>query len=115
MLVPALSLAILLTVVSLSGVLSLAAANYALVALPTATFLSYVISSFSILIIGLVMMRRVFPRIAGAFGIAVGIVGTLGGFCVLVPYLSIYLIVSLALFHIWATFSGLRLLRLGMH
>ena len=92
-----------------------AAANYALAALPTATFLSYVISSIGILIIGLVMMRGVFPRIAGAFGIAVGIVGTLGGFYVFVPSLSIYLIISLALFGIWTTFSGLRLCRLGMH
>lgn len=92
----------------------LAAANYALAALPTATFLSYVISSVGILVIGFVMMRGVFPRIAGAFGIAVGIVGTLGGFYVLVPSLSIYLIVSLALFGIWTTFSGLRLLRLGI-
>ena len=56
----------------------IAAANYALAVLPFATFLSYVISSVGILIIGLVMMRGVFPRIAAAFGMGTGIFGTPG-------------------------------------
>lgn len=91
----------------------IAAANYALAVLPTATFLSYVISSVGILIIGLVMMKGVFPRITAVFGVAVGIVGTLGGFYVFVPSLSLYLIISLALFGVWTTFTGIRLIRLG--
>ena len=92
----------------------IAAANYALAVLPVATFLSYVISSVGILIIGIVMIRGVFLRIGAVFGIATGIVGTLGGFYIFVPSLSIFLLVSLVLFGIWTTFSGLRLVRLGV-
>lgn len=90
-----------------------AASNYALATLPLGTFYSFVISSIGVLIIGLVMMKGVFPRAVGLLGIAVGIEGTLAGFYILVPILSVLLIPSLATFGIWSIFAGIRLFRLG--
>ncbi|MDG7002279.1 MAG: DUF4386 family protein, partial [Nitrososphaerota archaeon] len=90
----------------------IAASNYALATLPLATFYSFFISSIGVLIIGLVMMKGVFPRAVGLLGIAVGIEGTLASFYVLVPILSVLMIPSLATFGMWSIFAGVRLFRL---
>jgi Domain of unknown function (DUF4386) len=90
-----------------------AAASYALATLPLGTFLSYVVSSFGLLIVSVVMLKGVFSRPTAWVGIVASAEGLVGGFYVLVPVLAVLLVPSLLAFGIWSLLAGTRLYRLG--
>ncbi len=89
----------------------LLAARYPLAVLPIATFLSYVVSSAGLLLIGAVMLRSPFPRGIGLLGVIAAVEGLVGGFYVVAPALSRLLLPSLVTFGLWALLSGASLMR----
>lgn len=91
----------------------LLAARYPLALLPVATFLSYVVSSAGLLLIGAVMLRSAFPRGIGLLALIASVEGLVGAFYVVVPGLSALLTPSLVTFGLWAIVAGVALLRHG--
>ena len=91
----------------------LAGANYALATVALATFYSWVISSVGVLIISIVMLKGVFTKLTAYLGIVVGIVGTVAGFYVYVPALTVLTALTLVAFGLWCVLAGIRLYRLG--
>ncbi len=86
-----------------------AAADHALATLLIATFLSHAVSSVGLLIIGIVMWRGAFGRLAAILGIAAAVEGILGGFYPVIPALALLLVPSLVAFGLWALLAGCRL------
>ncbi|HKI58490.1 MAG TPA: hypothetical protein VKA00_04615 [Trueperaceae bacterium] len=89
----------------------LLAAQYPLAVLPIATFLSYVVSSAGLALIGAAMLRSAFPRGAGLLALIAAGEGIVGGFYVFAPALSVLLLPSLVTFGLWAVVAGTGLLR----
>jgi hypothetical protein len=90
-----------------------AGADYALATLPTATFLSYFVSSLGLLIASVVMLRGVFSRPTAFAGIVASVTGLLGAFYLVFPPLAALLTPSLIAFALWSVLAGSRLLKLG--
>ena len=80
--------------------------------LPIATLLSFVLSSIGILIVGLAMLKSPFRKITGIVGIFVGVIGTLAGFYIFAPVLSLFMIPSIIALAVWAFLVGIQLNRL---
>ena len=95
--------------------IAISAATYALATLPLATFCSYLVSSVSLVIIGMVMLNGVFNKPTALLAITAGVEGTLGAFYVIVPALTAFLVPALITYGLWALFAGTRLFRLGKH
>lgn len=87
------------------------AAQFPLAVLPVATFLSYVVSSAGLLLIGAVMLRSAFPRGVGLLAVIAAGEGLLAGFYAVAPALSALLSPSLVTFGLWALLTGVRLIR----
>ena len=89
----------------------LQAAQYPLAVLPIATFLSYVVSSIGLLMIGAAMLRSAFPRGIALLGIIAAAEGIAGGLYILTPALSALLMPSLVTFGLWGVLLGTNLIR----
>lgn len=81
-------------------------ANSLLSTLPVSTLLSFVISSVAVLIIGLVMLKSTFSRRNAILGVAIGVAGTLAGFYIFLPALSVLLSPSMFVFGVWCVTVG---------
>jgi len=92
---------------------AVAAADYALAALPIATFCSYVVSSIGFLIPSIVMLKGVFSKPTAYAGIVACLAGIVGGFYVVLPALAVLLVPSLIAFGLFSGLAGLRLYALG--
>jgi hypothetical protein len=92
---------------------AVAAANFARVTLPIATFLSYTVSSVGFLIFGIVMLKGVFRRGTAYLGIVATSAGIVGGFYVVLPALGVLLSPCLVAFGVFLVLAGLRLYRLA--
>lgn len=79
--------------------------------LPIATLLSFVLSSIGILIVALAMLKSPFRKITGVVGIFIGVIGTLAGFYVFVPVLTLFMIPSIIALALWAFLVGIQLNR----
>jgi hypothetical protein len=90
-----------------------AAADYALAALPLATFYSYVVSSVGLLITSVVMLKGVFSKPTAFVGIVASIEGMVGGLYVVYPALAALLVPCLIAFGLWGLLAGSRLFKLG--
>lgn len=84
-------------------------AHEALGILPTATFVSYAVSSVGLLLISLAMAKAGFAKPATAAGVLAGLTGTIGGFYPTVPWLAVLLTPSLFAFALWAILTGRHL------
>jgi Domain of unknown function (DUF4386) len=91
----------------------LAAANYALAALPLATFYSWVIGCVVVLIASMVMLKGAFVKLISYLGVVGGIMGIVAGFYVYVPALAVLATPALFAFGLWWVLVGIRLYRLG--
>lgn len=89
----------------------LAAAQYPLAVLPIATFLSYVVSSVGLLLIGVAMLRSTFPHGIALLAIIAAAEGIAGGLYILTPALSALLMPSLVTFGLWGLLLGSNLIR----
>jgi len=81
--------------------------------LPFATLLSFVLSSIGILIVAIAMLKSPFRKITGIVGIFVGVIGTLAGFYIFIPVLSLFMIPSIIALALWAFLVGIQLNRLA--
>lgn len=88
----------------------LGAAHDALGTLPTATFVSYTVSSLGLLLVSLAMAKAGFARPATMAGVVAGLTGVIGGFYPTVPWLAALLTPSLIAFALWAILTGRHLL-----
>jgi hypothetical protein len=91
----------------------MASANYALATVALATCYSWVVSSVGVLIISIVMLKGVFSKLTAYLGIVVGILGTVVGFYVFVPALTLATLPVILAFGIWCVLAGRELYRLG--
>ena len=89
------------------------AANYALAALPLATFYSWVVGCVVVLIASIVMLKGTFVKLISYLGIVAGIMGIVAGFYVYVPALVVLATPTLFAFGLWWVLMGIRLYRLG--
>jgi hypothetical protein len=92
-----------------------AAADFALSAIPIATFFTYLVSSVGLVIASAVMLKGVFSRFTGLMGLTAGIEGTIGAFNVFLPNLGALLIPALLAYGLWGLLAGTRLFKLGRH
>lgn len=82
-------------------------ANSLLSTLPAATLCSFVISSVGLLITAAVMLKgSSFSKRATLPGLTAGIAGTLGGFYIMLPVLSLLIMPSLIAMGFWGIFAG---------
>jgi hypothetical protein len=81
-------------------------ANNLLSTLPTSTACSFVVSSVGLLILALVMSKSSFTKHVALPGLTAGIAGTIGGFYIIAPVLSLLLMPSLVAMGIWGIFAG---------
>ena len=91
---------------------TIATANSLLSTLPLNTLLSFVVSSLGVLVIAWVMLKGGFSRRTAILGIVIGIVGTLGGFYIFVPALSLLLSPSMFAFGIWGVIVGRKIYKI---
>jgi hypothetical protein len=78
--------------------------------LPTATFVSYAVSSVGLLLVTVAMAKAAFARPATAAGVVAGLTGVIGGFYPTIPGLTVLLTPSLIAFGLWAILTGRHLL-----
>jgi hypothetical protein len=89
-------------------------ANNLLSTLPPATLCSFVVSSVGLLITALVMLKGTsFSKRAALPGLTAGIAGTLGGFYIMLPALSLLIMPSLIAMGIWGIFAGRRVQKIN--
>jgi hypothetical protein len=81
-------------------------ANSILSTLPIVTLCSFVISSVGLVITASVMLKGSFSKRATLPGLTAGIAGTLGGFYIVVPVLSLLIMPSLIAMGVWGVFAG---------
>jgi hypothetical protein len=91
----------------------LAASDYALGAIPIATFYSYVVGSLGFLIASIVMFRGVFRKTIAVIGIVSTLLGIVSGFVLFAPGLAILIFPTLNLYGLWNILVGAQLLGLG--
>jgi hypothetical protein len=91
----------------------LAAANYALGAVPIATFYSYVVGSIGFLIASIVMLKGVFRKIIAIIGIVSSALGIIAGFVLFAPGLAVIILPTLNLYGLWNILIGAQLFSLG--
>jgi hypothetical protein len=90
-----------------------AAANYALAAIPIATFYSYVVGSVGFLIASVVMLKGVFKRLYAYIGIISTVLGIVAGFALFAPGLAVIILLTLNLYGLWNVLIGVQLFRLS--
>ncbi len=90
-----------------------AAANYALAAIPIATFYSYLVGSTGFLIASIVMLKGVFSKPVAFIGIAANGLGIVAAFVLFVPELAAIVLPTLVLYGLWNILVGARLVKLG--
>jgi hypothetical protein len=90
-----------------------AAANYALGAIPIATFYSYVVGSVGFLIASVVMLKGEFKRLYAYIGIISTVLGVIAGFALFVPGLAVIILPTLTLYGLWNILIGVELFRIG--
>ncbi len=90
-----------------------AAANYALAAIPIATFYSYLVGSVGFFIASVVMLKGVFRKPVAFIGIAANGLGIVAAFVLFAPGLAVVIVPTLVLYGLWNVLVGLRLFRLG--
>ena len=92
----------------------LAASNYALGAIPIATFYSYFIGSLAFLLVSLVMFRGVFRFITAPVGIVANALGIVVAFVLFDPAdLRNLIVPTLMIYGFWNILVGAQLYRLG--
>jgi hypothetical protein len=91
----------------------LAASNYALAAIPIATFYSYFIGSLGFLIASIVMLRGVFRKVVALIGIVCNLLGIISAFVLFAPDLAQLIFPTLNLYGLWNILVGAQLIRLG--
>jgi hypothetical protein len=91
----------------------MAAANYALAAIPIATFYSYIVGSVAFFIAAAVMLRGVFRRAVAYLGIVANGLGFISAFVLFGPGLAVILVPALVLFGLWNILVGARLYTLA--
>jgi hypothetical protein len=92
----------------------LAAGDYALAAIPIATFYSYFIGSLGFLIASLVMLRGVFRRGVALLGVTCNALGIVCAFVFFNPSdLSALIFPTLNVYGLWNILVGAQLIRLG--
>jgi hypothetical protein len=74
--------------------------------LPIITLCSFVISSIGLAITAAVMVKGAFSKRATLPGLTAGVAGTLGGFYIIVPILSVLMVPSIIAMGIWGIFAG---------
>jgi len=81
-------------------------ANNILSTLPIVTLCSFVISSVGLAITAAVMIKGSFSKRATLPGLTAGVAGTIGGFYIIVPVLSVLIMPSLVAMGVWGVFAG---------
>jgi hypothetical protein len=91
----------------------MAAADYALGAIPIATFYSYFVGSLGFLLASMVMLGGIFRRITAFAGIIANALGIIDAFVLFSPGLAGLIIPTLVIYGAWNVLVGVQLLRLG--
>ena len=91
----------------------MAASDYALGAIPIATFYSYFVGSLGFLMASVVMLKGVFRRITAFAGIAANGLGIIVAFVLFTPDLAGLIVPTLMLYGAWNVLVGVQLFRLG--
>ncbi len=89
------------------------AANYALAAIPIATFYSYLVGSIGFFIASITMLKGVFRKPVAFIGIAANGLGIIAAFVLFAPGLAVIILPTLVLYGLWNVLVGVRLFRLG--
>jgi hypothetical protein len=91
----------------------IAASNYALAALPIATFYSYFIGSLGFLIASVVMLKGVFRKVVALIGIVCNLLGVISAFVLFAPDLAQLIFPTLNLYGLWNILVGAQIIQLG--
>ena len=92
----------------------MAAANYALAAIPIGTFYSYLVGSIGFLIASIVMLRGVFRKQVAFLGIVANALGIISAFVLVAPGLAVIILPTLIFYGFWNILVGVQLFQLGL-
>jgi hypothetical protein len=84
----------------------MAAGDYALAAIPIATFYSYAVGSVAFLLASIVMLKGVFRKFVALIGMTSNLLGIVSAFVLFYPALSSLILPTLSLYGLWNVLVG---------